>query len=119
MRRVDVPLAEFGGLVLIKAVVDSQRDFAARHHVGEVQIGGRVVGRISAEDDQQIDFAAAHVGDEIFDRFGLIDWIRVSRVSVENSLADIAQLLIYCMNTSVNVGRLMVTGNHQSGAPVG
>ena len=92
--RIDVPLAEFGGFVLIEAVVNAQRNFAALQCVGEIQIGGRIVGRIAAENDQQIDFAAVHVGDEIFDRFGLIDRIRVDRIGVEDGLADVAELRI-------------------------
>ncbi len=58
MRCGDVPLAEFGGFVLIEAVMHAQGNFVALQHVGEVQVGGRVVGRIAAEDDQQIDLAA-------------------------------------------------------------
>ena len=88
-------MAEFGGLVLIEAVMHAQRNFAALQRVGEVEIGGRIVGGIAAEDDQQIDFAGAHVGDEIFDRFGLIDRIRVDRIGVENGLADVAELRVH------------------------
>ena len=61
---------------------------------GEIEIGGRVVGRIAAENDQQIDFARIDVGDEVFDRFGLIDGIRIDWVGVENGLADVAQRLV-------------------------
>ena len=96
VRRADVPLAEFGGFVLIEAVVHAQRNFAVLQSVGEVQIGGRVVGGIAAEDDQQIDFAAVHVGDEIFDRLGLIDRIRVDGIGVEDGLADVAKRLRSC-----------------------
>ena len=35
--------------------------------VGKAEVGRRVVYRIAAEDDEQINFARAHVGDEIFD----------------------------------------------------
>jgi hypothetical protein len=35
-----------------------------------------------------------HVGDEFFDRFGLIDRIRIDWVGVENRLADVAELRI-------------------------
>jgi hypothetical protein len=59
--------------------------------VGEVKIGGRVVSWIAAEDDQQVNLAAVHVGDKIFNRFGLIDRIGIDRIGVENGFADIAQ----------------------------
>ena len=36
----------------------------------------------------------AHVGDQIFERLGLIHWIGVDRIGVENRLADVAQGLI-------------------------
>ena len=111
VRRVDVPLAEFGGFVLIEAVVHAQRNLAVLQRVGEVQIGGRIVGRIAAEDDQQIDFAGVHVGDEIFDRFGLIDRIRIDWVGVEDGLADVAQLGIDRMGESMNGRRLMISGD--------
>ena len=94
VRRIDMPLAKLGGFVLIEAIVHAQRNLAARHSVGKVKIGGRIVNRIAAENDQQIDFAATHVGDEIFNRFGLIDWIRIDRFGVENSFADVAELCV-------------------------
>ena len=72
----------------------AQRNFAALQRVGEVEIGGRIVGRIAAENDQQVDFAAVHVGDEFFERFGLIDRVRVDRIGVENGLADVAELIV-------------------------
>ena len=88
VRSGNVPLAEFGSFVLIKPIVNTKRSLAAFQGVGEVQIGRSIVGRVAAEDDQQIDFAAVHVGDEFFDGFGLVDRIRVDRVGVENGLAD-------------------------------
>src|SRR5580692_11307257 len=43
MSRADVPLAEFGGFVLVETVVDAQRDPAALQRIGEIEIGGCVV----------------------------------------------------------------------------
>src|ERR1700728_1036782 len=51
MRLIDMPLAEFGGFVLIEAVMHAQRNFAAGHGFGKVEIGGRIVGWIAPEDD--------------------------------------------------------------------
>ena len=70
--------------------MDAKLRLAVLEHVGEVQIGGRIVNRVAAEDDQQIDLAALYVGDEFFQRFDLIDRIRVDWVGVENSLPDIS-----------------------------
>ncbi len=65
MRRRNVPLAKLGSFILIKAVMHAQWNLAAFQDVGKVQIGGRIVGRIAVDNDQQIDLAGVHVGDEI------------------------------------------------------
>ena len=74
---------------------------------------GRVVGWIAAEDDQQIDFAAVHVGDEIFERFGLVDRIRVDWVGVENGFADVAKITINLVGESMNRRRLMIANDNE------
>ena len=51
----------------------AQRNIGILERVGEVKIGGRIVGRIAAEDDQHVHLAGPHVGDQIFQRLGLID----------------------------------------------
>ncbi len=111
---VYVPLAELGSLVLIEAVVNTQRNFAARHGVRKVEIGGGVVGGIASENNQQIDFAAAHVGDEFFDRLGLVDRIGVDRVGIENRLAEIAELGVDRMGESVKGRRLVVANENDA-----
>ena len=58
MRLVDVPLAEFGGFVLIEAEMHAQRNLVLLSASAKSEIGGRIVGRIAAEDDQHVDFAA-------------------------------------------------------------
>ena len=93
VRRVHMPLAEFGGFVLIQAVMDAQGNVTVLKSVGEVEIGGRVVDRVAPENDEQVNFTGTHVIDQIFERFGLVDWISVDRVGVENGLADV-QLVI-------------------------
>ena len=87
---VHVPLAKFGGFVLIKAEVHADRDLSVPERVGEAEVCGRVVSRIAAQYHEQIDFAAAHVGDKVFQRFGLVDRVGVDGVGVENCLADVA-----------------------------
>ena len=71
MRLVHMPLAEFRGLVLIKAKMDPQRKIRALERVGESQIGGSIVGRIAAQDDEHVHLAATHVGDQVFQGLGL------------------------------------------------
>src|ERR1035437_2813827 len=92
----------------------AQRNFAARHRVGETEIGGGVVSRIAAENEQQVDFAAAHVRDEIFEGFGLVDRIRIDGIGVENGVPDIAQLQVHLVGQLVDGWRLMIADNDEA-----
>ena len=114
VRLVHVPVAEFGGFVLIEPVVNAQRDLIALERVGEVEIGGRVVGGIAAEDHQQIDFARAHVGDEVLDRLGLVDRVGVDGIGVEDGCADVAELVIDGVGQGVDARRLMIADDYQT-----
>jgi len=40
----------------------AHRDFAVLENIGEIEIGRSVVSWIAAEDDQQVNFAGADVG---------------------------------------------------------
>jgi len=111
--RGHVPLAELSRLVLIEPVVHAERDLAALQYVREVQVSGSIVDRISAEDDQQIDFAGLHVGDEFFQRFGLIDRIGVDRIGVDGR-ADIAPCFIHEMGQGMHSWRLVIARNDQT-----
>ncbi len=59
---INVPLTEFSGFVLIKPEMHAHRDFAVLENIGEIEIGRSVVSWIAAEDDQQVNFAGADVG---------------------------------------------------------
>ena len=65
MRFIHMPVTEFRSFVLIEAKVHAQRNLRVPKRIGEAKIGGRVVGRIAAQNDEQIHFAAAHVGNEV------------------------------------------------------
>src|ERR1022692_621786 len=91
--------------------MNAQRNHAVLQNAGEVEISGRVVGWVAAEDDEEINFAAAHVGYQILDRLGLVDRIRVDPIGIENGLADVAQLCIDCVRKSMNRGGLMIPRN--------
>ncbi len=52
VRLIDVPLTKFCGFVLIKPEMNAKRNLAVLQDVGEIEIGGRIVGRIAAENDQ-------------------------------------------------------------------
>ena len=74
--------------------MNAQRDIGTLQRIGEAQIGGRVVNRIAAHDDQQVDFARAHVGNEVAQGFSLIHWVGIDRISVENRLADVTEFAL-------------------------
>ena len=57
--------------------------------VAKAQICGRIVNRIAAHDDEQIHIAGSHVGDQVAERFRLVDRVRVHRVGVDDRFADI------------------------------
>ena len=94
-------------------MVNAQWDLAALQGVGEVEVSGGIVCRVAAEDNQQIDLAAVHVGDEIFDGFGLIDRVRIGWVRVENGLADVAKLGIDYVHERMHHRWLMVADDYQ------
>ena len=68
----------------------AQRNLIALKQVGEVEIGGGVVGWVPAQNHQQIHLTAAHVGDQVFHRLSLIDRIGIYGVAVKQRLTDIA-----------------------------
>ena len=67
VRLVHVPLAEFGGLVLVKPEMHAERNAWTLERVGEAKVGGRIVGGIAAQDDQHVHLGGAHVGDQVFE----------------------------------------------------
>ena len=99
--------------------MDSQRDFGVLKRVGKAKVGRRIVGRIPTKDDQHVDLSGPHVRDQIFERFGLVDWIRVDRVGVENRFADIPECLIYGVSESVYDGRLMIAHDNDARSTMG
>ena len=76
--------------------------------IGKTEIGGSIVSRIAAEDEQQVDFACAHVGNQIAQRFGLVDWISVDRVGIEDRLPTLPSAVIDSVSESVNRRRLVL-----------
>ena len=118
MRFVEVPVAELRGLVLIEAEIDAHRNFRTLESVCEVEIGGRVVYRIAAENDEQVNFSGAHVGNELFDRVDLVDRTCADRVGVENRLTDVAERGVHGVGEGMNFGQLVVANNNYSSATV-
>src|SRR5260370_35105174 len=115
---IDVPLTKLGSLVLVKAEMNAQRNLSILENVSKVEIDRGVVGRIAAEDNQQIYFARGDVGNEISYRFGLGHRVRINRVSVENRPANIAKLRVDGVNQSMHVRRLVIARDDDTGIPM-
>ena len=70
-----------------KAFRPTAFDFSAE---ANSEIGRRVVDWITSENQEQINFAAAHIVDERFQRIGAIHRIGIDWLGIKNRLADIA-----------------------------
>ncbi len=114
VRLVHVPLAKLGSLVLVKTEMDAERNARTLQRIRETEVGGSIVGRISAQDDQHVHLAAAHVCDQILQRLSLIHRVGIDRIGIEDRLADIAQGLIDGVGQSVDGRRLMISGDHHA-----
>ena len=109
-------MAQRRRLVVVQAEVDAELHLA--HRVGERQIGRRGVDRIAADDDEQIDLAGVHVGDEIAQRRELIDRLGFDRVGVDDRLADVAERLVHRVRERVDDRRLAVAGDDEARSAV-
>ena len=79
-----------------------------------MQIGRRGVDRVAADDDEQVDLAGVHVGDEIAQRVELIDRLGLDRSRVDDGLADVAERLVHRVRERVDRRRLTVAGDDEA-----
>ena len=79
------PVNVLAGLVLIETVLHAQRNLV--HGIREPKVGRRVIHRVRAHDQQQVDLASLHVGDEFFQSGRLIDRLGFDRVGVGHGVA--------------------------------
>ena len=109
-----MPLAKLGSLVLVKTEVDAERNARTLQCIRETEVGGGIIGRISAEDDEDVHFAAAHVSNQILQRRSLIYRVGIDRIGIEDRLADIAEGLIDGVGQGVDGRRLMISRDHHA-----
>ncbi len=88
----NVPLAKFGGLVAMRTETNLQADGIRFQRGSKFEFGRRVISRIAAENQQQVNLARAHVIDERLERLAAIDGIGIDGLGVKDRLANIAQL---------------------------
>ncbi len=118
MRLGNMPLAKFSGLVSMRAQKYFQTDGARFQRRGEFKFSRRVVCRIAAENQQQVDFSGAHVLDERMQRLVATYRICIDWLGIENRPADVADRLINGVRESVNSGWLMIANDHNAGSVV-
>ena len=94
----------------------SQRNVGVLERISKPQIGGRIVGWVAAQDDQDVDLSAAHVRDQIFQGFSLIYWVCIHRIGIEHGATHIAQRSVDSVNKSMDSRRLVISGNNGAGA---
>src|SRR5262249_55143689 len=61
----DVPVAQFRSLIAMRAEVNLRGDRIRLQGCREFEIGRSVIGRIAAQDQQQIDFSSANILDKL------------------------------------------------------
>ena len=71
MRSINVPVTNLRGFVVVKIQVRAQLNFVQAIQI-EPQIDRSVVSRITADDDERVDFARVDVSDEFAQRLRLI-----------------------------------------------
>src|SRR5258706_11933089 len=118
MRFINVPLTKLCSFVLVEAKMRTKWDLTVLENIRKVQIGGCIVGWITAKNHEQVNLASVNVNDEIFYRFGLVNGISVDRIGVENRLANIAKLPVDGVDECMHVRGLVITSNNDAGITV-
>ena len=80
------------------------------------EVGRRGVDRVAAEDDEDVDPAGVHVGDELAQRLQLIDRRGLDRLGVDDRRAGVAERLVHRVRERVDGRRLAVAGDHEARA---
>ncbi len=65
MRLVHVPLAKFGGFVLVKTKVHTKWNLCFLERSGKAEVRRRIVGRVAAENEKHVYFSSIHVRDQL------------------------------------------------------
>ncbi len=98
-----MPFRDGGRLILIKAEANRNRNL--RNRLGEVQIGGSVVSRIAADDQQRGDLAVINLLRQVLDRLEMSEAIGIGLVDQRHSCPDSANLLINRVGKGMDGGR--------------
>ena len=80
----------------------------------EFKFSRRIVCRIAAENQQQVDFSGAYVLDERMQRLVASYRIGIDWLGIENRLADVAERLINSVRESMNYWWLMIASDYNT-----
>ena len=107
-----MPMAQSAGLVVIETEVNAKRHAVDARR--EMKVGRRRVGRIAAEDNENIDDARVHLIDQIAQRTsGRLDR---RGPGVDDRAADVAEEIIDGVCQGMNGGRLSWARDDEAGA---
>ena len=112
VRLIDVPLAEFGRLILMKPEMHAQRNLGVLERVGKIQVRGSIVGGIAAQDQQHVHFPAAHIADQITQRLDLVYGLGIDRIGVNHRAPHVAECLIDGMPQGVHHWWLVISDDN-------
>ena len=116
----DLPVTEFRSLVFVSAQVGPHLDLGRAllvqrvQHVRKMKVGGGVVDRVAAEDDQKLDFARVHVVYELAKRRDLVYRVRLDGFDVFDRFADVVQRVIHAVGKRMNDRRLVISRDDNS-----
>ena len=110
----NLPMTQRRRLIVVQPESNAQLHFVERRR--EVEVGRGREHRVARHDDQQVDLAGVHVGDEVTNRCELIDRFGLNRLRMENRGADVAECLIDRVRERVDLGRLMIAGEDDAPA---
>ncbi len=84
----NMPVDMIASLVVSERKLDVGLHFIHRLH--KIEIGGRIVNRIAADNHQHVNFSGVHVSNQIADGLSVLDRINFNGINVRNGLAGIA-----------------------------
>ena len=105
-------MGEFGGLVVVKPEVHAQRDF--QKALGELQVRGRGVERIAAEDEEDRHLACVNILRQF--RQGVFCGAGFDGVGVHDGGAYVSERRVHGMGQGVHGRRLRMTRDDQGSA---
>ncbi|MGN6182637.1 MAG: hypothetical protein ACTHQM_03170 [Thermoanaerobaculia bacterium] len=112
----DVPVTAMRGFVVVERLMRAERNLVVRGR--ELEIRGRIEHRVSAENDERLDRARVHVGNELFERFRLIDRRDFDRVGDEHRRADVAELRVDDVRVRMDDRRLFIADDDDARATI-